>query len=216
MRINIKSIINFIKQHSKLTAGVGAGLLIGSAGSIALAAIPDTNRTIHACYSSGTLGTGLVRIIDSPTQSCLVTETAVSWGSASPGNFVTNMVGADLTAADLRYRNFAGADIHNATFAQANLTDTDLHGANISGSTMNENTIIDADFTGANLSNTHFDGAGIVQTSNFTGANFTNAYLYGLNMSNSTFTGATWSNTTCPDLNNSDYVGNTCAGHLAN
>jgi hypothetical protein len=51
-----------------------AGLILAAVGAtVAFAQIPDSNGVIHACYSAG----GSLRVIDAPTQQCLVTETAL-------------------------------------------------------------------------------------------------------------------------------------------
>ncbi|HSX43486.1 MAG TPA: pentapeptide repeat-containing protein [Candidatus Saccharimonadales bacterium] len=145
----------FIKTHIKLLVVLGLGVAIGGAGTaVVMASVPDSpSGVIHACYrSNGLAANGTVRIIDSPTQSCNGNETAISWNSATPGQFVTNLVGADFTNTSLAYRNFAGTDIHNAT-----LYDTALRGGNFSGTNFSNATLSGTlDLQNANLSNTNF------------------------------------------------------------
>jgi hypothetical protein len=72
--------IKYVRKHTKLMLGILVAFTIGGASTTAvLAAIPDNNNIIHGCYSSGILGTGALRIIDSPSQSCNITETALGW-----------------------------------------------------------------------------------------------------------------------------------------
>lgn len=278
-------LIEKVKRQTKLIIGIAAGLLIGGVGSVAVfAAIPDTNNVIHACYRSGFLGNGQVRIIDSPSQSCSNGETAISWHSTSPGNFKTNLNGADFSNADLRYRNFSGAQLHGATFVSTNLIGSDLHAADLSGATFSEpgetyirnasfkntnlngatfleGTVVNlTDFSGVSLNATIFKpqvsfntddfsnvdfrniqaitGIGFsgvnftnadfrdltlnnvtIIGSNLTSTNFTNTHFAGSNLSgtdltHAILTSASWLNTICPDLTNSDNNGNTCLGHL--
>jgi hypothetical protein len=63
---------------SLLTASV---LTVGST-VVVLAAIPDTNGVIHACYTTGLFSR--VRIIDSANSNCNFGETALTWNQAGP------------------------------------------------------------------------------------------------------------------------------------
>jgi hypothetical protein len=49
-------------------------------GGVALAAIPDATGVIHACYKSG----GDIRVINAPSESCKVIETALAWNQQGP------------------------------------------------------------------------------------------------------------------------------------
>src|SRR5947208_4628806 len=77
-------------SRGSLSAAVGrrAGrLLVLSVVILALAAgasyasIPDTNGVIHGCYSNAS---GTLRVINSPTQICAATETALPWNQTGP------------------------------------------------------------------------------------------------------------------------------------
>jgi len=183
--------VRFIKRQTKLTIGIVAGLFIGGMGSVAVfAAIPDSGGVIHACYQTGALNSGQVRIIDSSTQSCSGDETAVSWNTATPGQFATNLIGADFTNAALSYRNFAEQDMHGSKLSGAVMNGANFSGANLSASTFGTidgsnsqiTTVLarKANFTGADLSGTSFSG-----NIDFTGTTFQDADL-----SNTDFTNA--------------------------
>jgi hypothetical protein len=60
---------------------VSAGIVAAAIGAtVAFGSIPDSNGVIHACYSAG----GSLRVIDAPSQQCLVTETPLTWNSEGP------------------------------------------------------------------------------------------------------------------------------------
>jgi len=106
-------------------------------------------------------------------------------------------------------------DFSGQVLVDQQFIDDDLSNANFTGSDLAfsfflgpELTLAGADFTGANLQNTFFDSVDV------TGANFTDADLEQLIMYDSQFARAIWSNTTCPDGENSDDVGGTCDGHM--
>lgn len=64
--------------------------------------------------------------------------------------------------------------------------------------------LIGANLRDADLTNTKLDNA-----------NLTNADLTGAKLDKASTIGVVWKNTTCPDGENSDTVGNTCSGHLS-
>jgi uncharacterized protein YjbI with pentapeptide repeats len=286
MKDIISSSKSFFKRQAKLVIGITLGLVIGGLGSaVVLAAVPNINGSVSVCYRTSGLGAnGQARIINSATQSCNSNETTLALDKATPGNFITDLVGTDFTNADLRYRNFAETDMHNVIFFETNLAGSTLENANLSNvrfggssfgktkgtSFKNSNVsnafftdgieIAEANFSGANFSGatfslgnkfhyTNFSGAiltGVqfldapqidnsnlasanfenisIDTASLTansapGANFKNAHFTNVdftytNLSSALLTGATWSNTICPDSTNSDNNGNTCIGHL--
>ena len=64
-----------------LTAGA---VVIGAAGTVASAAIPDAGGEIHACYDKTS---GLARIYDSQTnapKSCGANEKTLTWNQKGP------------------------------------------------------------------------------------------------------------------------------------
>jgi hypothetical protein len=67
--------------HSRilwLFAAVTASLAVGG---IAYATIPDQNGVIHGCRNDGS---GVLRVIDADTSSCLQSETALDWNVSGP------------------------------------------------------------------------------------------------------------------------------------
>lgn len=294
------------KGWQAIFVGAIIGLMaLGVNSIVARASVPDINGTVHACYQTGGVSpNGQTRIIDAATQSCSADETAVNISKATPGGFVTDLVGSDFTGVSLAYRNFAGADMHNSTFGQTSLRGSDLRsadlsasafsttidmtGANLAGANftnaqwangaqggdfhlatltgmqMSGTTFEAANFQGINFSDVNVYGAAFGSGSNLTGTDFTGAYalnnlllnfdtadltgadfsgsghiltnarfyqaivtganftdvrfedsnLYQTDFSGAILTGATWSNTTCPDNTNSNTNGNTCIGHL--
>ena len=49
-------------------------------GGVAYATIPDSGGVIHGCYKVN----GDLRVIDSPSQSCAMNETALTWSQTGP------------------------------------------------------------------------------------------------------------------------------------
>lgn len=68
--------------HSRLaSSSLISSVLIVVAGSVAFAIIPDSSGVIHGCYN--TVSGGL-RVIDSTTQQCRPSETAITWSQVGP------------------------------------------------------------------------------------------------------------------------------------
>lgn len=120
-------------------------------------------------------------------------------------NFGSRLAGKDLTDGYFYSLSTNGIDMSNAILVNAildssslqntNFTNVDFTDADISASQLiSGNNFTSANFTNANLSNIRN-----VASNNFTSANFTNANLSNSAFSGNTFTGATWSNTTCAD-----------------
>jgi hypothetical protein len=80
----MKSVMPFIKTKLALLGAVVVATVIGDATTaVVMASIPDSNGQIHACYTTGLLAK--VRIIDSATQNCNGTETAINWSQNGGG-----------------------------------------------------------------------------------------------------------------------------------
>jgi uncharacterized protein YjbI with pentapeptide repeats len=189
----VHKLIALIKQP-KLVAVLAVGLLVGGAGgAVVMAAIPDTSGVIHGCYKNPSFlsSGGAVRIIDSATQSCTSSETAVNWNSATPGQFVTNLVGADFTDTSLAYRNFTGQDMHGSTFGKS-LTGAVFKSANLSSSSIG-GPMNNTNFSGANLSSATIGGQAL--SANFSNVNFNgstwNSFSGRGNQGRANFTGIT-------------------------
>jgi hypothetical protein len=242
MHSKIESVVHWAGRQIKLLTGIAAGVAIGSvASAVVLAAIPDTDGTIHACRLNTT---GTVRIIDSDSETCNGTETGINWEQSNPpetGDMLTNLSGADLSWASLQYRNFAHANLQNSILQYSTLTGSDMHGADLTNALIDSSTMVKVDLhdtdlsnlaghslfanlNGANLENSDLSGLSIL-TGAFVGANltntdFTNASLAAgtsfdtTDLTSAVLTGTTWSNVICPDSTNSDDNGNTCIGHL--
>ena len=105
---------------------------------------------------------------------------------------------------DLTGANLADADLYSAYLNSANLTDANLIGANLS-----EALLASANLTGANLTGALMEDTGFIDT-NVTDVNMTDASMAGAFVTQSIFTGDTWSNTVCPDFTNSNNDGGTC------
>lgn len=108
-----------------------------------------------------------------------------------------------------------GTTFTNAVLMQSSFNNFDFSGKNFSnakmgGCDLNRSNFSNVNFTGADLRLCGFDGT------NLQNANFTNANIKGAELNFAAdVSGATWSNTICPDGTNSDNNGNTCEGHLA-
>jgi len=71
-----------------------------------------------------------------------------------------------------------------------------------------------ADLQGANLVGASLRDADL-RDANLDGADLTRADLSGADLTGASIQNVTWSDTICPDGENSETVGNTCAGHLS-
>ena len=126
------------------------------------------------------------------------------WTKVGGTNFSnTWMIDADFTFssgagifdhANLPYAHFEGATLANSSFQGATLYLASFAGADLSGANLNGANFSRADLRDAKLTN----------------ADLTNANLGGAIVDGVDTTGATFSNTTCPDGTNSDSHNGTC------
>jgi hypothetical protein len=143
-----------------------------------------------------------------------------------------NFSGADLHDATFGGSTLTGADFHDANlsgvtiFSKAKIVGVNFHNTNFTGAVLGNaadigglafitSDVSGANFTSAVLGKVFFDNS----IGGMTGTNFTNAQLNkvsfaGIDLSQATLTGVTWTSVTCPDTTNSDANGNTCVGHL--
>jgi uncharacterized protein YjbI with pentapeptide repeats len=173
MRTITQNLAGLLKRF-KLISVLTVGLLVGGAGgAVVMAAIPDTNGVIHGCYRNPSFlnGGGQVRIIDS-TDTCANNETAVNWNSATPGLFLTNLVGADFTDTSLAYRNFNGADLHGSTFNNSSLNGAIFGSSNLSTTTFSNIIVHKTSFAGANLTYATFKDNINIGNTDVTNADF--------------------------------------------
>ena len=87
----------------------------------------------------------------------------------------------------------AGADFNATTRTDAIFAQTTMTNANLTGADLASDSFATTSFDDATLTDAEFGGDTIAATV--------------------TTTGATWSNTTCPDFTNSNSDGGTCVGH---
>jgi uncharacterized protein YjbI with pentapeptide repeats len=202
----VKTGLRFVRCQTKLVLGIAAGLMLGGASTaVVMASIPDANGVIHACY---TTLTGTVRIIDSPSASCLGTETAISWDqSASP--LRSNLVGANFTNAVMPYWDLTNLNLSDAVFAGANLSNVDLTGATLDGADFAHAQLHNVDLSGHDLSDVELHdawltGTNLSNTSLPTGKNFSGAHFGNTNFGTTDLSGNNFSSASFVDQDLSD------------
>jgi uncharacterized protein YjbI with pentapeptide repeats len=175
--------LNILKVQSKLVASVAFGVIIGGAGTgvvLASTSAVRTDGTVHACYVKDGTNAGSVRVLANTDDSCSDDESAISWNSATPGQYVTDLATADFSGADLRYRNFRNMNLHGANFQKTSIVGAVFDGANLSDSTFDQTAqapdgrtlSTSGSFKGADLSNSKFINSIDVGNSDFSNANF--------------------------------------------
>lgn len=155
----------------------------------------------------------------------------------------TVLDGASVVDADLQGANLAQARASNTLFVAANLVDANLHSADAPSANFSYASLPRAILEGANLFNTNFWFANLtgvdarrtyfrqadMRWSNLEGARLAGAYLIDANLTGARgkpadqyfpdsppvpySSGATFSNTTCPDGTNTNSNGGSCDGH---
>jgi hypothetical protein len=92
----MKKVLGFVKHKLSFLAAVTLAAVVGGASTaVVMAAIPDGNGVIHACYrnSAGLLDPkGNLRIIDDASDSCTGQETSLIWDQESIDNPVYSKV----------------------------------------------------------------------------------------------------------------------------
>jgi uncharacterized protein YjbI with pentapeptide repeats len=127
--------------------------------------------------------------------------------------YLGNLIGPGVVLKDIAF----GLNSENQP---TNLSDVDLGGAKVVSVDFYGTNLTGANFTGANMTGDAFDevpvsGSGApyfnpdLSDVNFTGTNLAHTVFRG-----AVFTGAIWSNTTCPDGTNSNNDGGTCVNNL--
>jgi len=71
-----------------------------------------------------------------------------------------NLIGADLSGANLRDANLSGANLSDANLIGTNLIGADLSGANLIGADLSGANLINANLRGAEMQNVKFYGRG--------------------------------------------------------
>lgn len=81
----IASLVKSAEKQTKLLLAITTAAVVGGAsGAVVMASIPDNSGVIHACYGTGLLNKGQVRIIDDSNTSCNSNEAAITWNQQGP------------------------------------------------------------------------------------------------------------------------------------
>ena len=72
-----------MSRRRALKIALPAALALGAGTAVAIAAIPASDGTIHACYSTTGTVTGAVRIVDE-NQNCATNEQSLTWNQTGP------------------------------------------------------------------------------------------------------------------------------------
>jgi type VI secretion system secreted protein Hcp len=72
-----------MSRRRALKIALPAALALGAGTTVAIAAIPASDGTIHACYSTTGTPTGAARIVDE-TDTCAASEKALTWNQTGP------------------------------------------------------------------------------------------------------------------------------------
>jgi len=72
-----------MSKRRALKVALPAALALGAGTAVAIAAIPASDGTIHACYSTTGTVTGAVRIVDEG-QNCATNEQSLTWNQTGP------------------------------------------------------------------------------------------------------------------------------------
>jgi type VI secretion system secreted protein Hcp len=94
-----------MSRRRALKIALPAALALGAGTAVAIAAIPASDGTIHACYSTTGTVTGAVRIVDEG-QNCATNEQSLTWNQTGP----TGPVGPAGPPADTGSSGGGGTD----------------------------------------------------------------------------------------------------------
>ena len=160
--MSISNIGQWVGRQTKFLLAVALAAVVGGVTTAGvLAAIPDADGRIYACYSNGILGR--VKIIDNTTQTCGNNETAINW-SQNGNPLLANPAGKNLSEAVMVYWDLRNMDFTGTNLSVSKLISSDLRGANLSNAAINSALLMDADLRGANLTNTSLSGATLHRT----------------------------------------------------
>lgn len=169
---------------------------------------------VHSCVKNSS---GAPRIVEAG-EPCNGNETALDW----PAEMPLICTYCDISWPEAIYfvanGNYANSILNYSMVFDGNFSGANFTNAKLIGFSFRNDLNVDftnADFSGADLRYGVFVYS-TVGTIPFIGANFTGTNMLGVKGfdTNVDFTGAIWSNTTCPDGTNSDNNANTCEGHL--
>jgi uncharacterized protein YjbI with pentapeptide repeats len=111
--------------------------------------------------------------------------------------------GADFGSADLSYATVLPNSARYANFTRAILLRVTGNGANFDGAILGVSRAQGANFTGASFVGAYLADADL-RGASLAFANLTDANLTGAKVADTSFVGAIWSNTICPDGTNSN------------
>lgn len=196
--MGISTIGRWVGKQAKFLVAVALAAVIGGVTTAGvLAAIPDADGTIHACYSNGVLGR--VKIIDSASQTCGNNETAINW--KQNGNpLLANPAGKNLSEAVMVYWDLRNTDFTGTNLNVAKLISSDLRGSNFSSATITSAVASNADFRGANLTNTNFQYSYLYEA-NLSGQTLTNTNLSSADLREADLTNTIFVNTNLSSTN---------------
>jgi type VI secretion system secreted protein Hcp len=72
-----------MSRRRALKIALPAALALGAGTAVAIAAIPASDGSIHACYATNGTPTGAARIVEE-TDTCAATEKALTWNQTGP------------------------------------------------------------------------------------------------------------------------------------
>lgn len=203
--------------HTILLLATGAllGTIVSLSTTYVFAHGGDTGK-VHVCVDDTT---GAMRMVGE-NDNCPGGETNVDWDQDAvatikedtPPFFCAYHCWFNDITDEVKGKNFSHAYIKQLLLT-GDISGTNFSYAHLSG------TVNNADASETNFSNAVL-GSMIFSESDLTNADFTNASISGVdftgvtNMDTATFTGATWTNTICPDGTNSVDHSDTCVGNL--
>lgn len=180
--MNISNSGRWLGKQAKFLLAIALAAVIGGATTAGvMAAIPDTDGKIYACYTTGLLAR--VKIIDNTTQSCGGSETAINWsqnGSGSP--LLANPAGKNLSEAVMVYWDLRNMDFTGTDFTVSKVVSSDFRGSNLTNANFLNSLMTHANLSGLNLNGTNLQGTTLVGAS-LVGTTFTNVSIFEANLS---------------------------------
>lgn len=204
--MGISNVGRWLGKQAKFLVAVALAAVIGGVTTAGvMAAIPDTDGTIHACYSNGVLGR--VKIIDNTTQTCGNNETAINW--KQNGNpLLANPAGKNLSESVMVYWDLRNMDFTGTNFNVAKLVSSDLRGSNFTGATMTSALLMNTDLRTTTLTNTNMSGS-TLDNANLAGLTLSGTNLYATSLVNTNLSGVTFSSV---NLSNANLSGQNLSG----
>lgn len=205
----MKKVLKYIKDKTIFLSAITLAAVVGGASTaVVLAAIPDGNGQLQACYrnTAGLLDPkGNLRIIDTSSESCTGQETAVSWDQNNPpqgsqfGDLVS-LTGKTTSGTDFMFLNMANQNFTGTNFDGSSLSYSNFTNSNFTNAILNSRPAENADFTGAIFTGANIDESVIMDGSNFTNANISGLTI-GFTVNNANFSGTNMSNITFDSAN---------------